>query len=97
MEGPRELQVEFHRAADRRRFHNRVPNPFLLPKENALARWVAAQMPRGGRYLLEIGCGERSNLYFLGSQLSGCRCVGATSPWNKSGCAYPVDSERPQG
>ncbi len=72
----RKAQIEFHQLADGRRFYNRIRNPFLWEKEVTLARRVAAQMPPGGKRLLEIGCGEGSNMYFLMRQLPPCDLVG---------------------
>jgi len=59
------LQTAFHGRADGKRFRNRLDNPFIRAKERRLAALVAGRMPPGGRELLELGCGEGSNLVYL--------------------------------
>lgn len=60
-----EIQREFHKNADVKRFSNRMHNPFLCWKERQIADWVARSVPQGGCRLLEVGCGEGSNLLYL--------------------------------
>ena len=67
----RELQVAFHARADHERYQNRMSNPFLLAKERHLARLVAGENPADQGCLLEVGCGEGSNLAFLAEALKG--------------------------
>lgn len=69
------IQIEFHERADEKRFRNRLRNPFIRAKEEKLAKRVAGLVPVGGR-LLEVGCGEGSNLFYLQKALPGCRLVG---------------------
>ena len=70
-------QVEFHENADAKRFHNRLANAFIAAKERRLAARTAALVegvsnPR----ILEIGCGEGSNLHYLSEALPGARLYG---------------------
>jgi SAM-dependent methyltransferase len=60
----REIQNNFHRRADAPRFFNRLDNPWLQTREKALAAKLAALCPQA-RSVLEVGCGEGSNLYYL--------------------------------
>lgn len=69
----RQLQIAFHRDVDAARFENRIRNPFLLQKEALLARRVAGVLPKGTERVLEVGCGEGSNLWFLSQELPRCR------------------------
>lgn len=58
------LQRRFHRNADEARFYNRRDNPWLRERELAFARRLAGLAPDAAT-VLESGCGEGSNLYFL--------------------------------
>lgn len=69
-------QVSFHREADTGRFFNRLRNPFLVPKEASLARLVAGGAPASGSRILEVGCGEGSNLWFLSQEHTADLLVG---------------------
>jgi ubiquinone/menaquinone biosynthesis C-methylase UbiE len=69
-------QRTFHLEPDPARFANRVANPFLRRKETMLARRVGEYLPESAR-LLEVGCGEGSNLWFLARQRPDCRLFGA--------------------
>jgi SAM-dependent methyltransferase len=81
----RELQLEFARDADTRRFVNRVSNPFVREKEAALAKRVARCARRENPLVLEVGCGEGSNLWFLESELSAGRLFGVDVSRSKVG------------
>lgn len=70
------LQKAYYRNADTRRFYNRLENPYIAQKEKRLARLIALRFPRYGRKLLEIGCGEGSNLYFLRRSLPNVSFTG---------------------
>ncbi len=69
-------QRAFHQSADQGRFHNRLHNPHVRRKEQALAAAVAQAAGGGVRNLLEVGCGEGSNLYFLAQALPRAAQVG---------------------
>jgi ubiquinone/menaquinone biosynthesis C-methylase UbiE len=60
----RNIQVSFHRCEDDARYANRTENPFLAVRERRLAALIVHGLPRSGQ-ILEIGCGEGANLYFL--------------------------------
>lgn len=68
-------QLDYHSDADAKRYHNRLGNPFLQPKEHALAARVTKHLPRDGK-LLEVGCGEGSNLAYLARHAQGCSLTG---------------------
>ena len=61
----RALQESFHVDADSERFWKRLRNPFLQIRERRLARRIAQEFPSGGGCVLELGCGEGSNLLYL--------------------------------
>jgi SAM-dependent methyltransferase len=71
----RELQRAFHQRADDKRYRNRVCNPFISNREKILAKRIARLLPRDGK-LLEMGCGEGSNLLYLREQVPGLELVG---------------------
>jgi ubiquinone/menaquinone biosynthesis C-methylase UbiE len=71
----KELQRAFHGRADKKRFQNRVCNPFVRNRERALAKRVAQLLPPDGK-LLEIGCGEGSNLLYLREQVPQFELIG---------------------
>ena len=73
---PADLQERFHQNADAKRFSNRIRNPFLWSKEQRLADLVARSVPRGAGRLLEVGCGEGSNLLYIQERLPGLELVG---------------------
>jgi len=66
---PENLQEFFHQTADSKRFWNRIKNPFLSKKETNLAVLIAEHLPDNGKTVLEVGCGEGSNLFFIQEQL----------------------------
>jgi SAM-dependent methyltransferase len=59
------LQKSFYARADGKRFRNRLQNPFLQTKEKTIAGRMVSLMPAGTLRVLEIGCGEGSNLRHL--------------------------------
>lgn len=69
MTNQKNLQETFHQNADSKRFWNRVNNPFLSKKEKNLTALIAKHLPQGGKTVLEIGCGEGSNLFFIQEHL----------------------------
>lgn len=71
-----ELQLSFHQKANANRFWNRISNPFLQAKERRLAAKISSLMPSEGKHLLEVGCGEGSNLHYLKEFLPHARMVG---------------------
>ncbi len=84
-----EIQVDFHRNADRKRFLNRIGNRFLSAKEIAIADRVGSHLPPGGR-LLEVGCGEGSNIYWLRFRRPDAQVVGMD--FSPSKVAFLADS-----
>ena len=50
---------------DARRFFNRLTNPYIEVKEQRLANAIGETIPGGGGSVLEVGCGEGSNLRYL--------------------------------
>jgi SAM-dependent methyltransferase len=72
----KEQQKRFHARADEKRHVNRLRNPFIRPKETLLAQKILAFMPAAGGRLLEIGCGEGSNLLYLNEPRPEVRLVG---------------------
>lgn len=72
------LQRDFHRDADHQRFVNRIENPHIVSKELALLGRLAGAAGSGSAPadLLEVGCGEGSNLYFLRRIFPAARVVG---------------------
>lgn len=69
------LQRAFHSRADEERFANRLRNPWIRTREMALSRRLAALRPQAAD-VLEVGCGEGSNLEYLHAQLPGARLAG---------------------
>lgn len=69
------IQREFHRRADAGRFFNRLENPWIQRREESLARRLALLCPEAGS-VLEVGCGEGSNLYYLKKQIPQARFTG---------------------
>jgi len=51
-------------------------NPYIAEKEKRLAQRIASRFPRHGTNLLEIGCGEGSNLHYLRQELPHTRITG---------------------
>lgn len=70
------IQKKFHINVDTERFYNRINNPFIVVKERKLSILIAKQVPEGGKYFLEIGCGEGSNHFFLREFLPKIKFVG---------------------
>ena len=63
------IQNDFHKVADGKRFLNRLNNPFINTKEKNLAIKISRKIPPGGKHVLEIGCGEGNNLFYLSGGL----------------------------
>lgn len=70
-------QIDFHRTADRRRFENRVSNPFIRSRERRLSDALASAFGHNARKILEIGCGEASNYLYLREVIPSMRYCGA--------------------
>lgn len=81
---PAQSQKQFHSHADSRRFRNRICNPFLCSKERRLADLIAQAVPPGALRLLEVGCGEGSNLMYLQERLGGLEFVGLDFSFEKT-------------
>jgi len=58
------IQKNFHITEDIKRFENRLKNPFLKEKEIRIASEILKYLPLDGN-ILEIGCGEGNNYFFL--------------------------------
>ncbi|HEU6436423.1 MAG TPA: class I SAM-dependent methyltransferase [Nitratidesulfovibrio sp.] len=71
----RERQKRFHIAADAPRLHNRLRNPWIVAREQRLAKRLAAFCRPGSR-VLEVGCGEGSNLAYLADACPNARLFG---------------------
>lgn len=63
-ETPTQIQEDFHRSADEKRYLNRLQNPHIRIREEKIASLLLAKTPPNGR-VLEVGCGEGSNLHYL--------------------------------
>lgn len=64
----KKLQVTENAADDDMRFFNRIQNPYIARREEGLARIVKTEYQRLAcpeAAILEVGCGEGSNLYWL--------------------------------
>jgi SAM-dependent methyltransferase len=72
----RAAQVAFHQHAEVARFTNRIENPYLRHKETTLAQFVAGHLQASHARLLEVGCGEGSNLWFLARERPTWRLFG---------------------
>lgn len=69
------LQQDFHRGADAQRFFNRLRNPWICRREEQLTRRIGALRPMAAN-VLEVGCGEGSNLAYLAESLPGISLHG---------------------
>lgn len=70
------VQKIYHSHADRRRFFNRLKNPFLQAKERTIAHRISIQANGSPARILEIGSGEGSNLFYLKNYLPFSQLVG---------------------
>jgi SAM-dependent methyltransferase len=70
-----ERQKRFHLRADAPRLRNRLENPWILSRERRLAERLAAFCPRRGK-VLEVGCGEGTNLVYLREERPDARYIG---------------------
>lgn len=82
-------QWEFHQTADGKRFLNRLNNPWIRKREEAL---FALLSPCGGR-TLEVGCGEGNNHYYISRADPGVRYVGMDFSYKKVAFAARADAE----
>ncbi len=57
-------QIKFHNKVDYSRFYNRLRNPFVKAKELKLVARLKVFLKKNYE-ILEVGCGEGSNLYYL--------------------------------
>ncbi|CAA7612147.1 class I SAM-dependent methyltransferase [Magnetospirillum sp. UT-4] len=87
------IQVTFHHAADIRRSHNRLNNPFITAKERAIAARIAAAAGGAPRDGLDIGCGEGSNLSYLREAMPGTRWAGIDFSSAKVGFAREIHGD----
>ena len=78
------LQRDFHQQADKKRYQNRLENPFIRPKEIRLAAHIAEVIGDNGNSVLEIGCGEGNNLVYLRQQLPEAEFVGMDFSFSKT-------------
>lgn len=69
-------QTAFHNRADARRLHNRLHNPHIRMREEALALRVAQLHADPAAILLEVGCGEGGMLPFLAPLLPHAPLMG---------------------
>ena len=58
-----------------KRFNNRLGNPFIKKKELKIASEILKYLPIGGS-ILEIGCGEGTNYFFLKCQRKEIKYTG---------------------
>lgn len=58
-------QQRFHSRADMDRAGNRCNNPYIRKREQKLAANILSKLPSAGKTVLEIGCGEGTNLLYL--------------------------------
>lgn len=72
----RDAQVRFHQEAAAERHANRVGNPFIRCKEVALAKAIAPYVGHETARVLEVGCGEGSNLWFVANARPTWRLFG---------------------
>ena len=78
-------QVSFHENADEKRFHNRLANVFIAAKERRLMGMFTARLSGAARpRILEIGCGEGSNLRYLAEAAPGAALFGIDFSLNKT-------------
>ena len=76
-------QKAFHEHTDSNRFWTRMGNPFLIRKEKKLAELTMNYLQNNNNSLLEVGCGEGSNLAYLREQMPDAMLVGLDFSFNK--------------
>ena len=72
----RKVQADFHRGVDRKRFLNRLRNPYIRTRERRLFAKVREALGPDCRRILEIGCGEGSNYVYLEERYPEIEYVG---------------------
>jgi SAM-dependent methyltransferase len=77
-----DVQWLLHKYADENRFANRIKNPYIYKKEIDLLSQFPAQEEEGG-ILLEIGCGEGSNAFYLNKLYPNYKYVGIDYSFEK--------------
>lgn len=77
------MQKVFHDRADRKRYVNRMENPFIIKKEKRLAERIAGEVSSCGGSLLELGCGEGSGYHYLRGQIPNMKYVGMDFSFRK--------------
>ncbi len=76
MENENDVQIMFHRNADAVRFFNRLDNPWIRRREmQTLGR--LASLASDARSVLEVGCGEGSNMHYLAKIMPQATLSGA--------------------
>ncbi|MDD5195566.1 MAG: class I SAM-dependent methyltransferase, partial [Candidatus Omnitrophica bacterium] len=83
MTDQKDIQKEFHKNTDIRRFLNRINNPFLSAKEKKISSLILERMPPSGERLLEIGCGEGNNLFFIRNESDNIKYFGLDFSFEK--------------
>ena len=69
-------QQKFHSRADMDRVGNRCNNPYVIKREQKLAANILEKLPLSGEKVLEIGCGEGTNLLYLNTLNDSLRYTG---------------------
>lgn len=76
MDDKQVVQEKFHVTADENRFFNRLENHYIAEKEKRLASIIAKNVYSASPTILEIGCGEGANLYYLSQEIPHSDLVG---------------------
>jgi SAM-dependent methyltransferase len=77
-----DVQWILHKSADAKRFSNRIKNPYIYKKEiNLLSQFSAGQSKPG--IILEIGCGEGNNAFYLSKLYPSYKYVGIDYSFEK--------------
>jgi len=78
------VQIDFHKHADHRRFHNRLQNEFIRHREVRLARMISQAFGEGIKRVLEVGCGEGSNYAYLNDAMRSLDYTGVDFSFSKT-------------